>query len=709
MKFFRVSGFVLISTLFLLCIKVERKPSSLAEKGGILRIGMLKEPLNLNPLFPSLAEPNPFYDLIFQPLFRIEKEKVIPVLAESWEFSEDLKSITFYLRKGVKWHDGKEFTSEDVVFTYNMIKDPEMNSPLKAQLRFIKSVVPLGKYKVKYNFSGVYLYELFDCNLYPLPSHILKGNKDMSKFSENPVGLGPYKVKNWIKGNLLELESNENYFLFTPLVKTIYFKFYDSPKTVALAYEQGRIDIALDLTPEEILYLKEKNLTFNAVTGNRVFFIGFNLEKFPYNELNFRKAISSLINKDELISRAVGGYAEKTFSPLPPHHWAYDPSLKDVPFNPDEAEKLLSSLGFENRDRDPYLELNRKKFTMKILTENEPFKKKVAEIIKEYIEKSGIRCEVDSVPALDFVRRLRDKDFDVYLFSWSMSEKVDLIPLWHSKYGIFNFTGFKNSELDRYLENSILTINQEKSKQNFSMSQKILLEKLPSIYLFVNKNLVAFSDRVKGLDQYLASPISNLDLAWVPKNMQEIAVDFELKTEEEKPEEEIKEEKPAKPVEKPATPPPAAEEILRKELAKKTEEVLPAPVEEETPPPSKKEVTEAPPLEEKKEEVKAEETPPPSKPKPREPQLVAQAKILKMARPVYPEEAKKLNLRGMAIVRVLVNKNGRVVKAEILKSSKFPILDESALEAAKQFVFEPVKDEEGEPVEFFTNIPFRFP
>ncbi len=708
MKLFRITIYALISILFLLCVKIERRPPSFAEKGGILRIGMLKEPPNLNPLFPSLAEPNPFYDLIFQPLFRIEKQKVIPVLAESWEFSEDLKSITFYLRKGVKWHDGKEFTSEDVIFTYNMIRNPEINSPLKAQLRFIESVTPIGKYKVKYNFSGVYLYELFDCNLYPLPSHILKEDKNMSKFSENPVGLGPYKIKRWIKGDLLELEANENYFLFNPLVKTIYFKFYDSPRTITLAYEQGRIDIALDLIPEEISYLKEKDLSFKASTGNRVFFIGFNLEKFPCNELNFRKTIASVINKDELISMAVGGYAEKTFSPLPPHHWAYDPSLKEMPFNPDETKKLLLSLGFSNIDKDPYLELNRKEFTIRILTENEPFKKKVAEIIKEYVEKSGIRCEVDSVSALDFVIKLRNKDFDMYLFSWSMDEKADLIPLWHSKYGIFNFTGFKNSELDKYLENSILTINQEKSKHNFSMSQKILLENLPSIYLFVNKNLLAFSDRVKGLDPYLVSPIANLDLAWVPKDMQEVAIDFELKIEEEKPEE-AKEEKPAKPVEKPAAPPPAAEEILRKELAKKTEEVLPAPVMEERTSPPEKEVTPPPLMKEKKEEVKKEEAPAPPEPKPREPQLVAQAKILKMTRPIYPEEAKRLNLKGMTIVRVLVNKDGRVVKAEILKSSKFPILDESALEAAKQFVFEPVKDEEGEPVEFFTNIPFRFP
>ncbi|MEO0267986.1 MAG: TonB family protein [candidate division WOR-3 bacterium] len=674
--------------LFLLCVRIERRPVPGSEKGGILRVGMVKEPQNLNPIFPPLLEPNPFYDLIFQPLFRIEKGKVIPCLAESWEFSEDLKSITFYLRKNVKWHDGEEFTSEDVIFTYNLIIDPEINSPLRSQFRFITRATPLGKYAVKFDFSKIYLYELFDCNFYPLPSHLLKDKKEISKFSENPVGIGPYKLKRWIKGNLIELEANESYFLFIPPIKTIYFKFYPSPEIVSLAYEQGRVDIALDLTPREINYLKEKNKNFKTSPGNRVFFIGFNLQKFPYNDINFRKAINLLINKSEIISKVMEGYAEITFSPIPSNHWAYDSTLSDAKVDLSGAKRILESIGFKNTDRDPYLELLGKDFTLEIITEDEPEKIKIAESIKKYVEDAGIACEVNALSGLDFVKRLRERNFSIYLFSWTCEEKIDFTPLWHSQYGIFNFTGFKNEELDKAIENSILTINQIESKRNFRLAQRILNENLPAIFLFTNKNLIAYSERVKGLDAYLDFPIQNLDVVYIPKEIQEVRVEFEI----EETKEVKKEEAPLPPPPpKEAVPPVRAEEILRAELVKKETPPPPPPeVKEETPPPAP--------------EVK-EEVPPP---KPEEPRIVAEAKILKGVQPEYPEIAKKLGLKGMVIVRVLVDKNGKVIDARILKSSNYPILDEAALNASKEFIFEPVKDEEGKPVEFFTTIPFRF-
>lgn len=691
MKIFKNIMIIFTGILFLLCVKIERRPVPGSERGGILRVGMVKEPQNLNPIFPPFLEPNPFYDLIFQPLFRIEKGRVVPCLAQSWEFSEDLKSITFYLRKNVKWHDGEEFTSEDVIFTYNLINDPEINSPLRFQLRFITKVTPIDKYAVRFDFSKIYLYELFDCNFYPLPSHILKDKKEINKFSENPVGIGPYKLKRWIKGDLIELEANESYFLFIPPIKTIYFKFYPSPEIVSLAYDQGRIDIALDLTPKEINYLKERNKNFKTSPGNRVFFIGFNLQKFPYNDINFRKAINLLINKNEIISKVMEGYAEISFSPIPSHHWAYDSTLGDAKFDLNQAKKILENIGFRNIDRDPYLELLGKEFTLEIIVENEPEKLKIVESIKKNIEDAGISCEIVPLSGLDFVKRLTERNFSVYLFSWTCEEKIDLTPLWHSRYGIFNFTGFKNDELDKCIENSILTINQRESKRNFRLAQRILNENLPAIFLFTNKNLIAYSERVKGLEAYLDFPIQNLDLVYIPKELHEVSIKFEVEEVKEVKKEEISVVPP-----KEVTPPLRAEEILRAELIKR-----------ETPPPSppsypQPEVTpeSSPSQIEVKEEVPAT--------KPEEPKVIAEAKILKGVQPEYPEIAKRMGLKGMVIIRVLVDKNGKVIDARVLKSSNYPILDEAALKASKEFIFEPVKDEEGKPVEFFTTIPFRF-
>ncbi|HID32150.1 MAG TPA: hypothetical protein EYP24_02095, partial [bacterium (Candidatus Stahlbacteria)] len=251
------------------------------ERGGTLVIGTFIEPANLSPLYPSVTGMNEVVDLLFLHLHRVDPKtgEMIPELARSWEFSEDLKSITYYLRSDVKWWDGKPVTAEDIVFTFNLMKDPKTGYPNLAKLRFIEKVEKIGDHKVRFYFKKVYADELTDSDLQPLPKHILAKVKDLRRdpFNLNPVGNGPFKFKHWVPGRYLELLSNEDYYLGRPPLNRIVLRFYQDPDSLVSDLKTGIIDIATDLDPAMARELKKtKSVHLSSKPGRGFLYIGWN-------------------------------------------------------------------------------------------------------------------------------------------------------------------------------------------------------------------------------------------------------------------------------------------------------------------------------------------------------------------------------------------------------------------------------------------------
>ncbi len=697
------------------CIKIGREIPQNAEKGGTIAIGIPQDFESLIPIYPSFRASNAIFDLIYYPLIRIEKDKVYPGIASEWEYSEDLRTITFYLRKDAKWHDGKPVTARDFVFTYELITAPNSTSPLKANFRFVKEIKAVSDNVLRIEFTKSYSSQLIDCEIYPLPEHILKDVKYIknSEFAKKPIGCGPYKVKEYVRGDRLILSKFEDFFENTGFADEIIFKIYETPMDVAQALKMDLIDIALGLTPRavsEVLkdYDKGKVKNYEA---NKVIFFGWNLRKSPFNNFKLRRAIGLLLDPDKWIKEIFSSYAVKANSPIPPNLWAYDSTLKEIPFNkPDEGINIISSLGYTKR----------KPLVINLLCDNsQEVYVKLANSIKEELENSKIiKVNVLALSPFDFITRLLNSDFDAFLLAYPLNEKADISPLFGSK-GIFNFMGYSNKRVDSLLESAMMTLNRKKAKKYFSEFQKIIQSELPIHSLIVPQEIYAFSERLKNLENFTGDfLVSNLDLVWIPSSQRTERVSFEIVKEEEK-KEEIKppearpkrerKERLKRPVEPKPAPPPApkvtAEELLQKKIAeeaakKKEEKAVEEKPKEEVKP---EEVAKAP--EEKVTEKPPEETPPAS------PQAVIPAVlpvIKKEVRPQYPEIAKKFNAHGTVYMRVLIDENGKVKSVKIVKSSGYNFLDNAAKEAAFKYEFEPAKDKDGKPVATWFPLAIRF-
>ncbi|HRU39631.1 MAG TPA: ABC transporter substrate-binding protein, partial [Candidatus Goldiibacteriota bacterium] len=203
------------------------------------------EPATLNPVLASDSSSSDITSLVFNGLVRYDKDLNIQgALAERWEISPDSKTITFYLRKGVKWHDGEEFTSRDVKFTYDSFMNPAVKTAYRSIFEPVASVETPDRYIVKVRYKYVFAPALQYWGMEIIPYHLLK-DKDLNtaEFNRKPVGTGPYKFVKWITADRIELEANPEYFEGKPYISRYTYRIIPDQSVQFMELLSGAIDM----------------------------------------------------------------------------------------------------------------------------------------------------------------------------------------------------------------------------------------------------------------------------------------------------------------------------------------------------------------------------------------------------------------------------------------------------------------------------------
>jgi len=673
--------------------KIERGYSGV--QGGTLIVGLLDEPSSLLPLYPSMEGQSPIVTKLFEPLHKMGKDgKVKPGLATSWVYSEDLKSITYFIRPDAKWWDGEPITADDIVRTYNLMKNPKTGYLGAYSLRYIDKVEKIDEHRVKFTFKGIYADELLNSNIYPLPFHKIKKEKDIrtSLFNYEPLGDGPFKLDKWVRGNRIELIANPDYYIGKPPLNRVVYWFAPSVDALLDEVRLGHIHIAMDLPPgnyENNIKGYKKIIT----PGNSYTYIGWNLRNPLFKNKKIRKALTEAINRKEIIKNVLNGYGQVSTGPIVPSNWAYDENLKPIPYNPVEAKKILASLGWKDRNRDGYLDKKRKtlQFTL-IVDESDPLRTPVADIIAKDLKKIGIRVKVKPLSASTFITKLFNKKFDAYILGWTVSNELDPTPIWSSK-GIYNFVGYHNSEIDELIENGILSLDRKRGKTIWEKFQEKIVNDIPYTFLYVPQSITLLKSGIEGYNKEDKRKLSDyIDYCWIPKNKR-VPIDYAKLGEHYKSLFVAQVKKAKKRKTKVSAPivrkkKVSTEKILETSLMKKTTESA-SKKKISTTNTTKKITTPSPVVE----EVTS---------------LKQEPRVKKMVIPNYPEAAKIVGAKGRVYVQVTVGTRGKVTKAIILKSFGNPACDAEALKDAKACTFEPGTIN-GEPAVMTAVIPFNFP
>jgi len=671
----------IIPLLFLVCTK-KVEPIK-GETGGRLVIGTTDLPAAISPLAPSIFGSNDILDLLFMSLHRIDPKtgKMKPELASSWEFSEDLTSITYYLRTDVKWWDGQPVTAEDVLYTYERMKDPNTNYPNAASLRFIKDVKVVGTYAIRFTFDRIYADLLTDSDIMPIPKHVYE-KLGSENFGLKPVGNGPYKVKEFLPGSYLLLTNNENYYRGRPPLDEIDIRFYADINTMKSDFAQGNLDLVLNLNPMVASELAgNKNITIDSKPGNTFTYVGWNLSNEFLADKDFRKALTMAINRSKILTDIYSGMGKLSLGPLPPSSWGFNANIAPIEYNLAKAKDALKQKGYQ--ERNGFLEKGNKPLTFTIITNSEnPERVEILNQVASDLKALGIKVNARAMRVDSFIAAVVTKKFDGFIMGWSIGDKIDPSVYWHSEAakGRFNFSSYKNKKVDSLIDEGVTMLNRKKAKEIWGEFQKVVYDEQPYSFLIVPNEISALYKRVRGADEGVK--LASAYTYWIPESERRIAA-----------------------VTTPATPAPettATTTTTPITIAKPTTTPKPPPVttpEKLLEAAAKKETTAVA-------TVPLIVTPPPTITPPKA-SVITQAKPLKQVNARYPEAARTLGATGKVVVRVMVGTDGKVKTAVVISSFGNPACEEAALAAARQWEFDPAK-KDGVPFEQNMAIPFTF-
>jgi ABC-type transport system substrate-binding protein len=478
-------------------------------EGFYLNLG--GEPSNLNPITSNDGYASDVFGYIFDSLLTqdIETYEFKPSVAESWEVSKDKTQFKFKIREGVKFHDGKPLTAEDVKFSFDVIFDDRYNTATKRPYyEGIKEVKILDPLTVVFVAKDQY-WRNFEiaAGMTILPKHFYGNYENKKLFTKKLIGSGPYIFDQYHRGSRFVLKRNADWFGFQlpggekeHRFNRITLKLVKDPTVSLEMLKKHRLDY-IGLQPEE--FVKKTN---GAEWGKSVFkvktqnatpkgynFIGWNMRHPILKDRNVRKALFHLVNRELMIKKFEHNLSVPANSPIHPGSPYYNSNLKAVEFNPKLALKILKEVGWSDSDDDGLLDKKidgiKTPFKITILEPYQPFSRYLT-VFKEDARKMGIEIEIKLVEWNSFIKLVEERKFDAIRMAWSGAVDWEPKQIWHStsiKQGS-NFVGFSFPEIDKIIDDSRLIHDREERIKLLRIVENKIINEYPYVFFTFKPN-----------------------------------------------------------------------------------------------------------------------------------------------------------------------------------------------------------------------------
>ncbi len=479
------------------------------EKRGNTLVELIPASPELNPLMAKDNLSSRVIDKIFDGLLEFDQElNLVGELAESFQISEDYCQITFRLRDNLMWHDGKQVTAADALFTYQLLVDEETPFVLNEGFKKIKKAEVVDTLTFRVTYNEPYAAALNDWTIPILPNNLPRDSFFTGKFGESPIGEGPYIFESMKEDEEIVLHSNPRYYKGAPRIEKLILKIRPD---ATFNYESVAVKKEADLA--EIGFSKMQSLLKEGVEVSQKLnlfqyrrpdfsFLAFNLKDELLADVRVRQAISYAIDKASLVKYVLEGYGEICHSPYLWERWR-NPEILKYEQEPSKSEELLAEAGW-SRGADGYLERNGQRLSLTLTTNTgSTVRLQSSQIIQEQLKKVGIEMKINLLEPTTFNDYLVNKRFQLALLGFICGiNPDDQYFYWHSGEGL-NIFSFQNGEVDRLMEASSRTLNQEKRRGYHFRIQRLLSEELPMLPLFVRYRIIGVSKRIKGIEESL--------------------------------------------------------------------------------------------------------------------------------------------------------------------------------------------------------------
>ncbi len=532
-----------VFTLWIACAGDAPSPSPAA---GYLVVGTSAEPLSWNLLLSVDEVSQTIGEQIHATLVRInpQTQEVEPELAESWNFSEDGKALTFHLRSGVVFSDGHPFTAKDVAFTFEALHDPNVASPLAETVKIggealvpevvdeltVRFEIPRRTAVVERIFDGVYI----------LPAHRLEAALESGSFpsaygvgtsAEEIAGLGPFVLERYLPGQRVVLRRNSRYWKQgsrgekLPLLDGIIFEILPDSNARLLKFSAGELDIQGALLPEDFSSLKGRDSSglrlLDLGPGTRPERLWFNMnprssalsaeKRAWFEDVRFRRAVSLAIDRSAIVQAVYHGLASSAAGSVSPANWMWrNEAISPLTLDREKARRLLKEAGF-HWDSSGGLRSGENlpvSFTL-ITTVEIRHRARMATIIQEDLAQIGIDMTVAPLDLTDLIVRITQSfDYEACLLGMTQTDPDPSagLALWLSR-GPLHFWNPSQerpatdweARVDTLMERNMYAVDVTERKKLFDEVQMILAEEMPLIELVVPHALIGVSHRVENL------------------------------------------------------------------------------------------------------------------------------------------------------------------------------------------------------------------
>jgi peptide/nickel transport system substrate-binding protein len=446
-----------------------------------------------------------------------------PSLAESYEPSADGKSYTFKLRQGVKFHNGDPFTSADVKYTFDWIKDPANASTRGATMELVESVEAPDENTVVVNLSAAdatFMVNTSTTLIYPATYHAEVGEE---AYSGAPIGTGAFKLDGggeWIPAQRTVLVANEEYFRGRPNFDQFQIDIVPEAAGRMAALETGAADNSIwTLNAEDNTTISESgDFTVYLTLNNAVNHFVLNNEKPALADLAVRKALLHATDRQAFIDDVYLGQAVMATSNLSPNvEKFYNPDVTIYEYDPEISKTLLDEAGWVAGDDGVRAKDGTKlAFTLAII-QGDSQRRPEAEVAQQWYKDIGVEMELEEVT--DAVAGMIEGKYDASLFNWvyggNSGEPDSRDTL--SSTGSNNFSHFSNEELDGLLQDGILELDEAKRVVIYNRVQEIVAENVPFLYFLHPQGYSFWANSIKGLPETVLSSDNlylNLSRLW---------------------------------------------------------------------------------------------------------------------------------------------------------------------------------------------------
>ena len=328
--------------------------------GTRLVIAQLREPSSLNPLLIDGSVAEALGALSFSYLVAVdERGRLVPDIATAVPtlanggISRDGLRVTYRLRRGVRWHDGAPLTARDVAFTYRAVMNPRNNVPTRLGFDQIAAIAAPDDVTVRVTlkrpFAPFVTYFLEPENFPILPAHLLEHLRSLNDapYNQLPVGSGPYRVTQWIRGDRMTLSANASYWRGAPAISTIVVRFIANQETIVTGLRAHEIDATFDLDPagESLARAQLPNATVRAYPIYGFEALIFNTRAESVADARIRRAVIALLDRDALVRKVSHGTLRAADAPRGLFGWAYEPRIRPPAYDERAAEALLEDAG----------------------------------------------------------------------------------------------------------------------------------------------------------------------------------------------------------------------------------------------------------------------------------------------------------------------------------------------------------------------------